>query len=78
MKKSRERTQMKQPQGKIRSGALLLTLPLEEPKPSKSGKTEVIASTHGFRRIGVRLNGGQEVYVTANACVYIPRRPSAE
>lgn len=79
MNKSKGRTEMKKrPRGKIRSGALLLTLPLEEPNLSKSGKTKVIASTHGFRKIGVCLNGGQEVYVSANACVYVPRGSSTE
>ena len=78
MKKSNERAAMKKPQAKIRAGALVLKLPLEKPKLSKSGKTRVIASTHGFRRIGVRLEDGQEIYVAANACVYIPRNPSTK
>ena len=75
MKKSNERSEMKkQPRGQIRSGALVLTLPLEQPKLSKSGKTRVIASTHGFRKVGVQLKGN-DVYATANACLYPPRPP---
>jgi hypothetical protein len=75
VKKSHGTTEKKrQPQGKIRAGLLILSLPLEKPKLSKSGKTRVIATTHGFRKIGVRLDGDQEVYATANACVYVPRK----
>lgn len=54
----------------IREESLIVKLPLEKPRPSRSsGKTEVIASTHGFRPTGVSFRG-EEVYLAANACIY--------
>ena len=71
IKKKAKRAGMQRPvQAKIRSGFLMLKLPLQEPKISKSGKTKVIATTGGLKRIGVRFNGVQEIYVVANACIY--------
>ena len=69
-KQLRGKIRADQMRGEIRSGQLIIKLPLEKPKLSKSGKTTIIASTHGFRKLGVRLNGNQEVYVTVNAGVY--------
>ncbi|MCK4415183.1 MAG: hypothetical protein KAY32_16750 [Candidatus Eisenbacteria sp.] len=50
------------------AGTLTLVLRLQEPTPSASGKTLVVASTHGNVPAGVKLNG-QDVIVGANAYV---------
>lgn len=50
--------------GEIKGDKLILTVDIsaksrEEAQPSKSGKTKVLASTHGFTRfgdVGVSLN----------------------
>ncbi len=48
---------------------ILITLPLlDPPRESKSGKTIVLASSHGPKRTAVRFNGQLAV---ANACLYI-------
>ena len=54
---------------KIRNGNLVISLPLEEPRTSASGKTLVVASSRGVRRSTARLNG-KIVCVVANAFVY--------
>jgi hypothetical protein len=54
----------------IRNHVLLIRMRMQEPKLSSTGKSIVVATTHGFRRVGVRLFGGREVYLSANACVY--------
>jgi len=46
-----------------------IELPLEKPKPSKSGKTMVVASTHGVKTTEVRYKG-RNIVVVANAFIY--------
>jgi len=48
---------------------LKIELPLEKPKPSKSGKTMVVASTHGVKTTEVRYKG-RNIVVVANAFIY--------
>jgi hypothetical protein len=48
---------------------LILTLPLEKSVPSRSGKTLVIASTHGTVTTDV-LYRGKHVVITFNAFIY--------
>lgn len=36
---------------------LIITLDLQEPTPSASGKTIVIASTHGNQPVGINVQG---------------------
>jgi hypothetical protein len=48
---------------------LKIELPLEKPKPSKSGKTMVVASTHGVKTTEVRYKG-RKIVVVANAFIY--------
>lgn len=57
---------------------LTIELPLEPPTASKSGKSDVIASTHGVVTTQVRYKG-KPVAIVVNAFVYRdrgPRRPS--
>jgi hypothetical protein len=56
-------------EAKIRNGNLVITLPLEKPRPSSSKKTLIVASSHGVRRSTARMDG-EIVCVTANAFVY--------
>jgi hypothetical protein len=54
----------------IKDGNLIVTIPLQEPKASMSGKTLVVASTHGNVKAGVQVQG-QDVMLGLNA--YIKR-----
>jgi hypothetical protein len=57
----------------IQNRVLLIRLPMQKAKLSSTGKSVVVATTHGFRRVGVQLFGGRELYLSANACVYPDR-----
>jgi len=48
---------------------LVVRIPIEAPKPSSTGKTLVIASTHGNQKTGIQIDG-KDVYVGVNAYVY--------
>ena len=50
------------------AGTLTLVLKLQDPAPSASGKTLVVATTHGNVSSGVKLNG-QDVIVGVNAYI---------
>jgi hypothetical protein len=52
----------------IEKNELVIRLPLQEPTPSGSGKTLVIASTHGNQKTGVQFKG-KEVTVGVNAYI---------
>lgn len=56
---------------KVANGKLTIEMPVEvkDPPTSKSGKTLVVASTHGGIKTGVKVAGG-ELTVSVNA--YIP------
>ena len=56
-------------EARIRNGNLIITLPLEQPRPSSSKKTLIVASSHGVRRSTARIDG-EIVCVTANAFVF--------
>lgn len=47
---------------------LIITLPLKEPRPSRSGKKMLVATSRGPRRTGVRVQG-KVVAVVANAFI---------
>jgi hypothetical protein len=54
----------------IIDGNLVLTLPLEKPTPSASGKTLVVASTHGNQKTSLQIEGkvvtvGVNAYISA-------------
>jgi hypothetical protein len=53
---------------------LKIELPLERPAPSKSGKSHVIASSHGVVMTDVRYKG-KPVAVVLNAFIYRDRGP---
>lgn len=53
---------------------IVIELPVEKPRPSASGKTTLIASTHGLVA-GDASYSGRSVVVVANAFVY-PDEPS--
>jgi hypothetical protein len=53
---------------------LIITLSVNPPKRSKSGKSLLIASTRGPRNSGITING-KEVRVSANAFILVDRKP---
>jgi hypothetical protein len=58
---------------KIEHGKLVISLPLQEPKLSKSGKALVVATSRGVRQSTVKLEG-KSVQVNANAFIYVDGR----
>ena len=54
---------------KIRNGNLLISLPLEKPRLSASGKSQLVATSHGVRPTIARLDG-KLILVVANAFFY--------
>ena len=56
-------------EAKIRNHNLVIILPLEEPRRSATGKTMVVASSHGVKKTASRVDG-KIVCVVANAFVY--------
>jgi hypothetical protein len=52
---------------------LTIRLPLERPRPSASGKTLVLASTHGCKT-GEAVLCGRPIAVTANAFIFQEKR----
>jgi hypothetical protein len=55
----------------IKDGKIVITMPLQEPKISSSGKSFIIAGTGGFARTATEYNG-KPVSVSLNAT--IPRQ----
>ncbi len=56
-------------EAKIEGNKLIITCDLEEPKPSASGKTLVVASTRGNMRTSVMIDG-KPVIIGLNAYIY--------
>jgi hypothetical protein len=56
-------------QSRIKNGNLVIELPIEKPRPSKTGKTLLIASTRGVKRLEARYKG-KTVSVVVNAFIY--------
>ena len=52
----------------IKDGKLIIAIDLEEPKPSASGKTLVVASTRGNAKTTVEIQG-QPVVIGVNAYI---------
>jgi hypothetical protein len=48
---------------------LVIRIPMQAPTPSASGKTLVVASTHGNQKSGIQIDG-KDVFVGVNAYVY--------
>jgi hypothetical protein len=63
-------------EAKIRKDLIVISLPLEAPKRSATGKTLVVASSKGKRQTTVRVEG-KIVYVVANAFI-LPDEPPAQ
>lgn len=55
----------------IKDGNLVITMPLQTPSPSASGKTLVVATTHGNMKTDVLIQG-KPVTIGLNA--YIPNK----
>ncbi len=51
------------------SNELVIRIPLQEPTPSASGKTLVVASSRGNKETDVRVDG-KPVYIGLNAYTY--------
>ena len=56
-------------QVKQKGNTLRIELPLEKPTPSKSGKTMLVASTHGGKTTEVFYEG-RRIVVNASAFIY--------
>jgi hypothetical protein len=54
---------------KVKNGNLLIELKLQNPRPSSTGKTLLVASTNGVRR-STALVDGREISVVANAFIF--------
>lgn len=52
----------------IKDNKLIVTIPLNDPRPSSSGKTLVVASSSGGKKTGAKVNG-QEVSVNITAWI---------
>lgn len=50
---------------KLVDGKFVITIPQTAPRPSKSGKTNIVASTGGFQSVAI----GEKVYqIAINIC----------
>lgn len=56
---------------KVEGKSLVVTIPLQEPTESKSGKTLVVASTHGNQATGITV-AGQPLILGLNAYIRKP------
>ena len=52
----------------IEKNELVIRLPLQEPKPSASGKTLVVATSHGNQQTAATVKG-KPVFVGVNAYI---------
>ena len=55
-------------EAKLKGRNLVITLALQEPKLSPSGKSLVVATSHGFRPTAIKI-ANQEVWIGVNAFV---------
>ena len=55
-------------QVKIEGNELVIRIPMQEPRPSSSGKTLVVASTNGNKTTDVKVQG-QNVVIGLNAYI---------
>jgi len=61
-------------EAKIEKGNLIITLPVGEPTPSSTGKTLLVASSHGAQATTATAkgNGGTPYPVRVSVNAYIP------
>ena len=52
----------------VKGTTMVIEIEMQQPTPSASGKTLVVASTHGNQKAGVQING-KEVTVGINAYI---------
>jgi len=52
----------------IKDGMLIITLPMQTPAPSSTGKTLIVASSHGSQKTAATVNG-KTVRVGVNAFI---------
>ena len=52
----------------IKDGILIISLPMQTPAPSSTGKTLVVASTHGNQKTALEVNG-KPVKIGVNAFI---------
>lgn len=50
---------------------LVIRIPIEDPQPSQSGKTLIVATTHGFLKSGVKV-ANRQVSVSITATIKPP------
>jgi len=55
-------------QVEIKDGNLVITIPMQKPTPSASGKTLVVASSHGNQPTAVQVDG-KPIIVGLNAYI---------
>jgi hypothetical protein len=55
-------------EARIEHGNLVITLPLEEPRTSSSGKSQVVATSYGLWKTNLRVKG-KLVAIVANAII---------
>lgn len=54
----------------VEKDTLIIRVPLQQPTPSKSGKTLVVATTHGNVKTSAQVKGAP---ITLGLNAYIPR-----
>jgi hypothetical protein len=52
----------------IKDGMLIIMLPMQTPTPSSTGKTLVVASSHGNQKTALEVNG-KSVKIGVNAFI---------
>ncbi len=52
----------------VKDGKLVITLPLQPPTRSKTGRSLIVATTSGFQRSTAKVEG-HEIAVSVNACI---------
>lgn len=55
-------------QTEIKGGNLIITIPLQQPTPSASGKTLVVASSHGNKSTSSMIDG-KPIIIGLNAYI---------
>ena len=55
-------------QTEIKGGNLIITIPLQQPTPSASGKTLVVASSHGNKATSSMIDG-EPIIIGLNAYI---------
>jgi hypothetical protein len=58
---------------RLHENMLVITLKMEKPWESASGKSSLVASTHGVKQTDITVQG-QSVHVVASAFFYKPRK----